>query len=297
MALAKVLDPIGDEMAAVEARLREVAEGIGSSAGPGPSADGLGRSDILVEIARHPFSVPGKRLRPALVLLSSLAAGRSKASAPPREALPPREAAIGLAAAVEVLHSASLVHDDIIDGAEERRHQVSLNKRFGNRVAVLAGDILYTEFFSMLTSLPVPDELRSRLLALFLGTTRKMCVGEILAQETASSGRSLSFEEYLEISEDKTASLFSACCEGGALVGGASDEGARALGEFGLLFGLTFQMLDDLADRDHGLEPGVDLKGLTMEYAARAKAAAARSLASEGVAELLEHVLDQALSP
>ena len=102
----------------------------------------------------------------------------------------------------------TLVHDDIIDGAVERRHQVSLNKRYGNRVAVLAGDILYTEFFSLITELPVPEPIRFRLLSLFLGTTRKMCVGEILAQEAEATGKGLGFAEYLEISEDKTACLF-----------------------------------------------------------------------------------------
>jgi octaprenyl-diphosphate synthase len=282
MELAQVLEPIAGDMAVVEDRLDAVASRIAAS-GPSPSG-------ILDEIARHPFAVPGKRLRPALVLLSARAGG----TAPLRP-----QAAIGLAAAVEVLHAASLVHDDIIDGAEERRHQVSLNKRYGNRVAVLAGDILYTEFFSLVTELPVDADLRSRLLALFLATTRKMCVGEILAQEIAASRRSLGFAEYLEISEDKTASLFAACCEGGALVGGSGEEGARALGDFGRLFGLTFQMLDDLEDRDHGLDPGVDLRAKTEEYGrwTRSAARALGEASSAPVSILLDYVLCRALAP
>ncbi len=284
MELSSVLAPIRGEMAAVEEELGAVAARIASSRGEG--------SAILDQIARHPFSVPGKRLRPALVLLSALA-GRGGARG--RGDAIPREAAVGLATAVEVLHAASLVHDDIIDGAEERRHQVSLNKRYGNRVAVLAGDILYTEFFGLLSQLAVEPALRARLFSLFLGTTRKMCVGEILAQE--APGRSLGFKEYLEINEDKTASLFSSCCVGGALVAGASEEEARNLGEFGLLFGLTFQMLDDLADRDHGLDPAVDLRARTEEYARRTrKAASVLESASAGVSALLDYVLGQALS-
>jgi octaprenyl-diphosphate synthase len=295
MELAKILEPIVAEMAAVERQLGAVAERIAASDGGRPEGAGSAPLGILHQISRHPFTVPGKRLRPALVLLASRA-GEHPTRAAGAESR--RTAAIGLATAVEVLHAASLVHDDIIDGAEERRHQVSLNKRYGNRVAVLAGDILYTEFFSLITELPLAATLRSRILSLFLGTTRKMCVGEILAQEAAASGRDLGFEEYLEISEDKTASLFSACCEGGALVGDSGEEGTRALGEFGLLFGLTFQMLDDLADRDHGLGPDVDLRARTEEYARRTRvAAAALGPASHGVSALLDYVLSQALSP
>jgi octaprenyl-diphosphate synthase len=289
--VSKVLEPILEEMAAVERELGAVAARIASS----ESAS----SGILEQISRHPFAVPGKRLRPALVLLSSLAgeeASRARGAAAPKEGRS-RAAAIRLATAVEILHAASLVHDDIIDGADLRRHQVSLNKRYGNRVAVLAGDILYTEFFSLISELPVDAALRSRLLPLFLETTKRMCIGEILAQEAEASRESLGFEEYLVISEDKTASLFAACCEGGALVGGCGEEGVRRFSEFGLLFGLTFQMLDDLADRDHGLDPGVDLRSRTEGYALRTRAAAAAFGGSSAeVSALLDSVLAQALS-
>jgi octaprenyl-diphosphate synthase len=285
MDISKVLEPIVGEMAAIEVKLDEVAARIASSDGAYPSPLG-----ILDQVARHPFAVPGKRLRPALVLFAFRAGAPTDHQA--------RDAAVALAAAVEVLHSASLVHDDIIDGADERRHRMSLNKRFGDRVAVLAGDILYTEFFSLITELPIGHALRSGLLSLFLDTTKKMCVGEILAQEAAASGRALGFEEYLEISEDKTASLFAACCEGGAILGGAGERVARELREFGRLFGLTFQMLDDLADRDHGLDPAVDLRRRVEEYAVRtSKAAAAFGPASVGVSELLEYVVSQNLVP
>jgi octaprenyl-diphosphate synthase len=284
MELSKVLEPIVDDMAAVERRLGAVAERIASS-----DDARTGQSAILDHISQHLFAVPGKRLRPALVLLSSLS-GRGGES---------RAAAVGLATAVEVLHAASLVHDDIIDGAEERRHQISLNKRYGNRVAVLAGDILYTEFFSLITGLPVAPALCSRLLSLFLGTTRKMCIGEILAQESEAAGGALGFEDYLVISEDKTAALFASCCEGGALVGGSADDEAFALGRFGLNFGLTFQMLDDIADQDYRLDPEVDLRSKMEEYARRTKDAVNSfgPSSAAGISELLEYVLAQALFP
>jgi geranylgeranyl pyrophosphate synthase len=283
--LEKVLAPILGEMDAVERELEEVAARVASSDGARSGGSGM-----LAQISRQPFAVSGRRLRPALVLLASRSADDNPSSA----GVPPRAAAVRLAAAVEVLHMASLVHDDIIDGAEERRHQVSLNKRYGNSVAVLAGDILYTEFFSLITELPVGAALRSRLLAVFLGATRKMCVGEILAQEALSHGGSLRFEDYVAISEYKTAAFFASCCEGGGLVGGSGADGVGALREFGLLFGLTFQMLDDLVDRDHGLAPEVDLRGLANDYAIKARAAAAafgRSFAE--VSGLLDYVMAQ----
>jgi geranylgeranyl pyrophosphate synthase len=260
MELLRIFEPIVAELAQVEKELGVVTDRIGEEA-----ADRVLPLGILASIAKHPFVVPGKRMRPALVLLSSrIADGEAS-----------RQAAVSLAVAVEVLHAASLVHDDIIDGAEERRHQVSLNKRYGNRVAVLAGDILYTEFFSLVTRLPLAEAQRSRILSLFLDTTRRMCVGEILAQEAQAARRSLSFAEYLEITDDKTASLFSASCEAGAIAAGAPEARSRGLAEFGTCFGLAFQILDDIADADHGLDPRIALRPKAEEYAAKARATAA----------------------
>jgi len=260
MDLTSILQPIVAELAQVETELAAVTARLGAD-----QADRVVPLGIMAEIARHPFKVPGKRMRPALVLLASHTAG-SRA---------PKGAAVSLAVAVEVLHAASLVHDDIIDGAEERRHQVSLNKRFGNRIAVLAGDILYTEFFSLVTHLPLSEGERSRILSLFLDTTRRMCVGEILAQEAQAAKRPMSFDEYMEITEDKTASLFSASCEAGAIAAGTSEESIKRFADFGKSFGLAFQMLDDIADSDHGLDPKIDLRPMAEEYAGKARAAAA----------------------
>ncbi|HTX71266.1 MAG TPA: polyprenyl synthetase family protein [Rectinemataceae bacterium] len=260
MQLEAIFEPVSGELELVERELRtamsRIAEGAGGS---GQQRSPLG---ILPGIIKHPFAVPGKRIRPALVLLASRAVDGSF----------PREPLIKLAAAVEVLHAASLVHDDIIDNAEERRHQVSLNKAFGNRVAVLAGDILYTHFFSLITGLPQVDaQSRFDILDIFIGTTRAMCIGEILAQEAAARAQPLAFEDYIQISSDKTASLFAACCEAAAVVVRAGETRRRNLKDFGLTFGLTFQMVDDLLDQDHGLDPGVDLRAETLCYARRAQ--------------------------
>lgn len=260
MELTSIFTPIVAELAQVESELAAVTRRLGAD-----SADRALPLGIMASIAQHPFAVPGKRMRPALVLLASHMADGNK----------PHQGAVSLAVAVEVLHAASLVHDDIIDEAEERRHKVSLNKRFGNRVAVLAGDILYTEFFSLVTRLPLAEADRSRILALFLETTRRMCMGEILAQEAGAAGRPLSFQEYMEITEAKTASLFSASCEAGAIAAGAGEATVRGFADFGTSFGLAFQMLDDIADRDHGLDASIELRPLAEGYAAKARAAAA----------------------
>ncbi len=143
------------------------------------------------------------------------------------------------------------------------RNQVSLNKRFGNRVAVLAGDILYTHFFSVITGMAhVPHKERFALLDIFLDTTKAMCMGEIIAQEVAAARRPLSLSEYIEIATDKTAVLFAACCRTAALLCGVSEAQQVCMGELGLSFGLAFQMADDLVDKDHGLDEKVDLPGV-----------------------------------
>ncbi len=246
MELSTIFAPVADEMQEVDRELKALMRRVSEQ-----TAAARGRAGILERIVQHPFAVPGKRIRPALVLLMTHAVG----------GLPDHESLISLASAVEVLHAASLVHDDIIDGAEARRHQVSLNKRFGNRVAVLAGDILYTHFFSLVTGLTRVEPVRRfALLDTFLDTTKAMCMGEILAQEAGSGGRPLVFSDYMEIAKDKTAVLFAACCTTAALLCDLPEKQRACLGDIGLHFGLAFQMADDLVDGDHGLEAGVNLK-------------------------------------
>jgi octaprenyl-diphosphate synthase len=198
---------------------------------------------------------------------------------------------------VEVLHAASLVHDDIIDSAESRRNQVSLNKRFGNRVAVLAGDILYTHFFSVITGMArLPYESRFALLDIFLETTKAMCMGEIIAQEVAAARRPLALPEYIEIATDKTAVLFAACCRSAALLCGVSEKQQVCMGELGGNFGLAFQMADDLVDRDHGLEEKVDLPALANSYAQKAREGIA-ALAPGPHRDSLRDLVDYVIAP
>ena len=289
MDLARIFEPVRKDMDAVDVELLALMRKVGEQALA--RRRGLG---ILDRIVQHPFTVPGKRIRPALVLLSAGAARAGRAS---DEAA--HDSLVSLAAAVEVLHAASLVHDDIIDNADSRRHQVSLNRRFGNRVAVLAGDILYTHFFSLITGLRgIEAEKRFRLLDVFLDTTKAMCMGEILAQEAAAAGRPYTFEEYLEVSTDKTAVLFSACCRTAGILCDLDEPRLACLADFGLNFGLTFQMADDLVDKDHGLDPRVDLKAATLQYAEQARNGT--GWISEGphrdsLRELVEYVISSAI--
>ncbi|HEX8161371.1 MAG TPA: polyprenyl synthetase family protein [Pyrinomonadaceae bacterium] len=190
----------------------------------------------------------GKRVRPALTLLATYAVGGDAS----------RQNAVRLATVMEFLHTATLVHDDIIDNAETRRNRPSINSRFGNQTAVLMGDWLYMSAFETSLqerSLPVLDILTA--------VTRKMTEGELL-QLTTLGHSDVTEELYLDILFRKTAYLFSACCEIGALIGLADDEQRRALAAYGLNLGAAFQLVDDLldftADDDAlGKAAGVDL--------------------------------------
>ena len=143
---------------------------------------------------------------------------------------------------MEFLHTATLVHDDIIDNAETRRNRPSINSRFGNQTAVLMGDWLYMSAFETSLaerSLPVLDILTA--------VTRKMTEGELL-QLTTLGRADLEETQYFDILMRKTAYLFSACCEIGALLGGADERTASALRDYGLHLGTAFQLVDDLLD-------------------------------------------------
>ena len=287
MELGPIFKPVAQEMAEVDKRLQALMHEVGAQ-----TAAARGKARILDRIVQHPFAVPGKRIRPALVLLTAHAVSSENAT-------PDHESLIALAGAVEILHAASLVHDDIIDNADSRRHQVSLNKRFGNRVAVLAGDILYTNFFSVITGLTrVEHAKRFALLDIFLETTKAMCMGEIIAQEVAASGKPLGLGEYVEIATDKTAVLFAACCRTAALLCGAPEPQQRCLGDVGLHFGLAFQMADDLVDKDHGLNESVDLESIAISYAQKARDGIAQLPAGahrDSLSDLVDYVISSAI--
>ena len=174
----------------------------------------------------------GKRVRPSLLLLSTLASGGDGRA----------ESVIRMATVMEMIHTATLVHDDIIDNADTRRNKPSVNARFGNQASVLMGDWLYMTAFEV--------SLRERsleILDILTELTRKMTEGELI-QLTVIGRSDIDRDTYFDILRRKTAFLFSACCEIGAILSGANDNTRRNLREFGLNLGTAFQLADDVLD-------------------------------------------------
>lgn len=174
----------------------------------------------------------GKRVRPALLVLAAYSVGGRGFD----------DNVIRLATVMEMLHTATLVHDDIIDNADTRRSRASVNARFGNHAAVLMGDWLYMSAFESSLkerSLPILDILTK--------LTRKMTEGEII-QLTTVGNAEITRYEYFDILKRKTAYLFSGCCEIGAIVGGADPDRRAALRDYGMNLGIAFQLADDLLD-------------------------------------------------
>jgi len=192
----------------------------------------------------------GKRVRPALAILSNYAVGGDGS----------RYNSIRMATVMEFLHTATLVHDDIIDKADTRRKRPTVNALYGNETAVLMGDWLYMSAFETSLaerSLPVLDILTS--------VTRKMTEGEIL-QLTLLADAEVSEAQYFDVLKRKTAYLFSASCEIGAILGGASEKQRMSLRDYGLNLGTAFQLIDDLLDFTSseealGKAAGADLLG------------------------------------
>jgi octaprenyl-diphosphate synthase len=190
------------------------------------------RSDVRLvgEIGRYVQEGGGKRIRPALLLLACRLCGHRS------------DRAILLASVVEFIHTATLLHDDIIDEATVRRGRRSVNSRWGNDITVLLGDFLYTKSMAMALS---QDNLR--ILRLLSDVTLRMIEGEILEIER-NGDLQVRVEDHMDIMRRKTADLFAACMRIGAILGQVGDERERALTSYGENLGLCFQMVDDLLD-------------------------------------------------
>jgi heptaprenyl diphosphate synthase len=200
---------------AVEDRLQEMA------------SDQAGALGVY---AGHVIRAGGKRLRPLLVILCS---GINDPACQPL---------IDIAAAAELIHTASLIHDDILDRAATRRGVPTLNRLQGNHTAVLAGDLLFATAFGLLARGHCPGAL-----AVMTDAIRDMCRAEI-EQKEALFQFSVTESMYLSRIEKKTASLLAACCSAGALAGGLSPEAVASLAAYGRNLGLCFQITDDLLD-------------------------------------------------
>ncbi len=257
MDLKEIYQPISRELFNVEKELKKqmnlIIKGQSSK-----------NQKFVKQIISHIFNVPGKVLRPALVLLSAKAVNNLETSN--------NQQIIKLATAVEFIHSASLIHDDIIDESIHRRDQLTLNKQFDNQTAVMVGDILWSQFFSILISLQTIDFAQhDSILQIFCDTAKKMCFGEIYEHKIRKYEENPSLYEYLEVIEYKTASLFAASCQSGGMLNGADEKVSLALANYGFNLGLAFQIVDDYLDNDSIFTSEVDMIEKAKKYANRAK--------------------------
>jgi octaprenyl-diphosphate synthase len=184
----------------------------------------------IPEIIRYVVQAGGKRLRPALVILSAQIGGSV------------REDATTVGAAAELIHLATLCHDDIVDRATLRHQKPTAAVEFGDDVAILLGDLLYVEAFSLLASLNDPV-----LIELFAKSTRAMCQGEI-NQVKRRFQLDLTLSEYLSFIDNKTATLIASSMRGGARLSRLSPDQTTALGYYGWNLGMAFQIIDDTLD-------------------------------------------------
>lgn len=183
------------------------------------------------EVALHLLQAGGKRLRPALVLLGAKFGNYSYEIARP------------VAAATELIHMATLVHDDVIDRAELRRGRPTVHARWGEHTAVLTGDFLFAKAFSLLSEVPV-----GRVVGIMADVVFRMCSGEI-AQNVAARDHSVPDEDqYLDRIAQKTALFIAESCRLGAIAGGAGETAEQALYDYGYAMGMGFQIIDDLLD-------------------------------------------------
>ncbi|MBK7644026.1 MAG: polyprenyl synthetase family protein [Planctomycetes bacterium] len=213
--LARLVEPVLEGLA----RMRTILE-----------AQIAESSRAVSDMTDHVGRFRGKQLRGALVLLAGDATGNATDEHP------------AIAAIVEMIHLATLVHDDVLDGAKVRRRVACVNERWDNQTAVLLGDFLYARAFGLSTDLS--SRLASRVLS---DATRRICVGEI-EQAALRYDFEMPQETYERIAGAKTAVLYGAACELGARYPGGRDEAGALLSQFGNSIGLAFQIIDDCLD-------------------------------------------------
>ena len=212
----EIFDLIHEDLAQVEKRL---------------SAESIASVDTVTAISTYLQSSGGKRLRPSLLLLAAKLTG-GKAS----------ETALQLGAVVELIHAATLVHDDVIDAAETRRGRPSTNVKWGNHTCVLAGDWLYMQSFQIALR-----ERSFQVLDLLISLTQMMVEGELLQLERIGHIQ-ISEADCMQLVDRKTACLFSVCAQLGAVSSNAASEVREKLGEFAWNLGMAFQLVDDMLD-------------------------------------------------
>jgi octaprenyl-diphosphate synthase len=232
LTLPELLEPVAADLARVETELIEQARGFEA-----------GISDYV----RYVLGSSGKRLRPTLALLAGGATGRLG------------DEHIKLAVIVELIHIATLVHDDVLDAAQLRRRQATANARWDNQLSVLLGDCLFAHALRLAASFPTTDV--SRRISAAAG---RVCAGELL-QTKRRFDANLDLAQYLDIVTMKTGALFAVSCELGAALNEAPPAVVKAAREYGANFGIAYQVYDDCVDvfgreREAGKSLGTDVK-------------------------------------
>jgi octaprenyl-diphosphate synthase len=185
---------------------------------------------LIRKVGEYVLSSGGKRIRPALLLLSARLCGYTG------------ESAVPLASVVEFIHTATLLHDDVVDSATLRRGLASANTLWGNEASVLVGDFLFSKSFSLMVRVGSLDILR-----VLSDATTIIAEGEVM-QLLCTGEIDLSEESYLNVVRSKTAILMSAACEAGAILGAVPQSQQQALAGFGMDLGIAFQLMDDILD-------------------------------------------------
>jgi len=211
----EIFDLIQDDLVEVEKKI---------------SVESVAGVDAVTAIGQYLQSAGGKRLRPAMVLLASKVVGNGTSSA------------IQLGAVVEMIHAATLVHDDVIDAAETRRGRPSTNVKWGNHTCVLAGDWLYMQAFQIALR-----ERNFQILDLLISLTQMMVEGELIQLERIGK-IDISEADCMELVDRKTACLFSVCARLGAIAAGADTHAQERLAEYAWNLGMAFQLVDDVLD-------------------------------------------------
>jgi len=188
------------------------------------------QDSLISDIHEHLLKMTGKFLRPALTILASRTGGRTSPKA------------VRLAVAIELIHTATLVHDDVIDDSELRRNQPSVYSKWGSEISIVSGDYLYAKAFVILAGLE--DVWVNQA---FAACAHVICEGEMKQIEKRTDFR-LSEADYLKIIHQKTAALFQAACMGGAYFSGAGPQAIERLGDYGYQLGMAFQIVDDCLD-------------------------------------------------
>ena len=215
LALSDIYRPIDKDLTAFQTALQEQLHS---------------EDPLLRDIGRHILEISGKHLRPALTIFTARMHGETT------------DLPIRMAITIELLHTATLVHDDIVDGSSFRRNRESLNQKWGNEIALIGGDYIYAKAFLSLSEIADP-----RVNRMFSHCALRICEGEMKQVETRKTPR-VTEEQYLAMIQKKTAVLFETACAAGGYAAGLSAPQVQKLAEYGRCFGMTYQIVDDCLD-------------------------------------------------